>query len=93
MPRQIFVKAGFTQAYGKLVESEQRLVDHALQRFERYLQTNEAPVGLGVKHLGARTYEFRAGLSLRIVYVIEEKKIFLSLLGTHDEVRRYLRRQ
>lgn len=93
MPRQIVTKGGFERAYHKLSETDQDLVDEALKKFQHYLQTNKASVGLGLKHLGGRTYEFRAGLALRVVYVVEKEQVVLSLLGTHDEVRRFLKRQ
>ena len=93
MSRQIIVKAGFERAYRRLPEADRHLVDEALKRFDLYLRTHQAAAGLGLKHLGSRTYEFRAGLALRIVYVAEGEKIVLSLLGSHDEVRRFLKRQ
>lgn len=93
MPRQIVTKVKFEAAYRHLPENEKRLVDKALENFQKYLDTGEIPGGLGVKHLGRRTYEFRAGLALRIIYVVEGEQIILALLGSHDEVRRFLRRQ
>ena len=93
MPRQIVTKARFERAYHQLSAADQERVDEALKRFQRYLQTNEAPFGLELKHLGGRTYEFRAGLALRIVYVAEGEEVALSLLGTHDEDRRFLKCQ
>jgi len=78
MPRQLVAKARFLRAYRQLPETDQRLVDVVLRHFEHYLRTNSAPAGLGVKHFGGRTYEFRAGLAL---------------LGTHDDVRRFLKSQ
>lgn len=93
MAYEVFIKASFARAYDRLSESDQRVVDTALRRFRHYLANRMAPVGLGVKHLGEQIYEFRAGLSLRVVYFIEGDKIYLTLLGTHDEVRRYLKLQ
>ena len=91
MPRKILTKAGFEHAYRRLSESDQRLVDEALRHFGDYLQTGQAPLGLGIKHLGSRTYEFRASLGLRVVYVAAGETIYLALLGSHDEVQRYLK--
>ena len=93
MPRQLVAKASFVRVYDGLSETNRQLVDEALRRFQHYLRTNEAPVGLGLRHLGGRTYEFRAGLALRVVYVAERDELVLTLLGNHDEVRRFLRRQ
>lgn len=92
MPRQLVAKARFLRAYQRLGEADQQLVDAALKQFQHYLQTGEAPVGLSVKHLGGRTYEFRISLALRGVYVVEGDLVVLSLLGSHDEVRRFLKR-
>ena len=93
MPRQIVAKARFFRAYHRLSEADQGLVDSALKHFQDYLQTGQAPVGLGIKRVGGRTYELRVSLALRIVYVIEGNSAVLCLLGNHDEVRRFLRRQ
>ena len=93
MSRQIVTKAAFESAYRRLKAVEQELVNDALTRFQHYLKTGEAPVGLGIKHLGGRTYEFRAGLALRTVYVVDGERVVLALLGTHDAVRRFLKRQ
>ena len=93
MSRQIVTKARFERAYRQLSGTDQELVDEALDRFQHSLQTNKAPVGLGLRHLGGRTYEFRAGLALRAVYVVEKEQVVLSLLETHDEVRRFLKHQ
>lgn len=93
MPRKIFRAPAFLRTYCRLSTPQQQLVDAALKKFEAYLATKQAPAGLGAKHVGGRTYEFRAGLALRIVYVIERDTIVLALLGSHDEVRRFLRRQ
>ncbi|MBI4353301.1 MAG: hypothetical protein HY593_05180 [Candidatus Omnitrophica bacterium] len=93
MPRRIITKPRFERAYQALSSSAQEAVDAALRQFGHYLKIGAAPVGFGMKHLGKGVYEFRAGLALRIVYIVEEDEIVLSLLGTHDEVRRFLKRR
>jgi hypothetical protein len=47
--------------------------------------------GLGIRKLGARLFECRAGLSLRFVFQDRPDDLFVAFLGTHDEVRRLLR--
>jgi len=93
MARQLVAKAKWRRAYHRLSDANQRLVDEALRRFRHYLSTGEAPVGLGITHLGGRTYEFRIGLGLRSVYVVEGQEVVLVLLGNHDDVRRFLKHQ
>jgi hypothetical protein len=46
---------------------------------------------LGLRKLGGRVYEFRVGLKLRIVFRHDADTLFLLLIGTHDEVRRFIR--
>ena len=85
--------ARFGRAYRRLQEPDQRLVDHALAGLAAYIETGHGAMGLGVKKLGPGVFELRAGLGLRIVYVEEGSRVMLALLGNHDEVRRFLRRQ
>ena len=93
MPRQVVTQARFLRAYHRLSDADQGLVGSVLKHFQDYLHTGHAPVGLGIKRVGGRTYELRVSLGLRIVYVIEGSEVGLSLLGNHDEVRRFLRQQ
>ena len=93
MPRQVVAKARFLRAYHRLSEADHGLVDSALRQFRDDLHAGHAPMGLGIKPVGGRTYELRVSLALRVVYVIEGNLVVLSLLGNHDEVRRFLRRQ
>ena len=92
MARQYVVKADFQRAYDRLSVPEQALVTKALRFLSHYLHTGEAPVGLGLKKLGPGIYEFRAGLALRGVYVEEGDLVALALLGSHEAVRRFLKR-
>ena len=92
MPRRLVIKASFQRSYDRLSEPEQALVKKSLKLLGHALGTGQAPVGLGLKTLGPGVYEFRAGLALRGVHVEEGDLLVLALLGSHDEVRRFLRR-
>ena len=93
MPRQIIIKARFERVYYRLSEQNLRMVDAGLKDFEDYLKTGKAPVGLGIKHLGSKTYEFRVSLALRVLYILDEDRVILAFLGTHDELNRFLKNQ
>lgn len=93
MAYAIVLTKRFTRSYQRLATHERSLVEDSLQQLRGYLQTGHAPVGLGVKRLWRKTYECRAGLALRIVYVIEGTTAYLALLGRHDDVQRFLRNQ
>jgi len=48
--------------------------------------------GLGVRKLGGKIFECRGTLSLRFVFQDRPGALYVSFLGTHDEVRALLRR-
>ncbi len=93
MARTLVHTVRFRRAYRRLHGEDQQLVDRAVIQLTHYLETGHASVGLGVKKLIPAVYEVRVGLALRIVYVEGETKVYLALLGHHDEVRRFLKRQ
>lgn len=92
MPHQFVIKAGFQRAYDQLSRDQQALVKKSLRLFQHYLHTGDAPSGLGLKKLGDGVYEFRIGLALRAVSIEEGPLFALVLLGSHDQVRRFLKR-
>ena len=93
MTRRVVSTERFERAYHQLNDPDQEIVNGALLRLSRYLETRQASVGLGIKKLGPGVFEVRAGLFLRIVYIEEGFQVFLAFLGDHDEVRRFLKRQ
>ena len=93
MGRVLVPTKRFTRAYRRLAARDQELVDQAIQSLRGYLDTGQAAAGLGITKLGPGVFEARAGLALRLVYVEEGSEAVLVLLGNHDEVRRFLRRQ
>ena len=47
--------------------------------------------GVGIRALGQGLYECRYGLSLRLVFAAYDGLLYFHIVGTHDEVRRFLR--
>ena len=92
MPRQVVVKARFQRAYDRLGVDEQLRVKKSLQLFQEYLASGKASLGFGLRKLAPGIYEFRVGLALRCVCVEQGDVLVLALLGSHDEVRRFLRK-
>ena len=91
MVRQLILKARFQRAYDRCSPDDRDRVKKALRLLQEYLNTGQAPVGLGLKKLGSGVYEFRVGLALRGVYVEEGPALALALLGSHAEVRHFLK--
>ena len=48
--------------------------------------------GLGIRKLGERLFECRGTLALRFLFQDRPAELFVSFLGSHDEVKALLRR-
>ena len=48
--------------------------------------------GLGIRKLGGKLFECRGTLALRFVFQDRGSELYVSFLGTHDEVKALLRR-
>jgi len=48
--------------------------------------------GLGIRKLGEKLFECRGNLALRFIFQNRPDALFVSFLGSHDEVRALLRR-
>jgi hypothetical protein len=86
----IYYRPGFERRYRKLRPSQQSRVDSAVARFAEKLGRPHEHGGLGLRAFG-RYLEFRAGLELRILALPESGDFFLMFVGTHDELRAYVR--
>ena len=93
MPRQVVFKASFWKSFKALGRDDQNLVNESLGKFQNYPLTGQSTVGLGLKLLDRKIYEFRAGLFLRVLYKMSEREIVIGFVGTHDQVLRFLKRQ
>ena len=47
--------------------------------------------GLGIRKLGNKLFECRAGLALRFIFQDRPTDLFVSFLGNHDEIKALLR--
>jgi len=61
------------------------------QQIKSYIETQNAPYGLRIRKIGPRTFEGRVTDKIRIIWVREEETVYFCLLGTHDEVRRFIK--
>ena len=52
----------------------------------------ELSVGMGLKNLRKSFWEIRKGLKLRILFRWKSDHVEFVLAGTHEEIRRYLKR-
>jgi hypothetical protein len=81
----IYYQASFHRRYKKRMA-----VDDAVARFEQSVGRPHEHRGLGLRPFG-RYLEFRAGIALRVLALPEGGDFFLVCVGSHDEVRAYIR--
>ena len=85
--------ASFLRSLDDMPPDRVERVRVALQRFINAMDMGQTPHGLGLKPLRNGYWEFRAGLSDRIVFHRDGDLISFVLVGTHDGIKRFLRRQ
>lgn len=90
--KQIGVLPSFERSAKKLTLFDKAQFAESLEEFKKFILTGQAPVGFGFKKINHDKYEFRAGLRLRIVVKLEVDTYYLVLVGSHDQVKRYLRK-
>jgi mRNA-degrading endonuclease RelE of RelBE toxin-antitoxin system len=79
----------FERALRKLSPSEFEIVSNALRKLPDAF--GKPHLHQGLRKLRPQLYEFRAGLHRRILFRREADSLFLILLGTHEEIRRFLK--
>ena len=47
--------------------------------------------GIGIRKLGDKLFECRAGLSLRFIFQDRPNEMYVSFLGNHDEIKALLK--
>ena len=95
MPLRSAFKSAFQKAFDKLTQEKQLLVLKALEALAQYFRSGQASYGLHIKKLYGRgateTFEARVSADLRLVWVETEEEAVFSLIGGHEEVRRFLK--
>ena len=86
----IYYRSGFERRYHKLGRLQQSSVDSAIARFQEKVGRPHEHAGISIRAFG-RYLEFRAGLDLRILALPESGDFFLVCVGSHDEIRAYIR--
>ena len=92
---QFIYKARYLKQFDRFSRQEQVLIHETDRHIRAYYATRQAPFGLRMKHLYAKgplkIFEARVTQATRIVWVEQDDAIYFGLVGSHDEVKRYLR--
>jgi hypothetical protein len=88
---KLVYKKEFLRQFDLYPASLQQLVLDADIQIKSYLEKRTAPYGLRIKKIGPNTFEARVTDKIRIVWVEKEEVVYFALLGTHDEVMRFIK--
>jgi mRNA-degrading endonuclease YafQ of YafQ-DinJ toxin-antitoxin module len=89
---KIALAEGFQRDVRALSETHRLAVFEAMLALPRVLGDPHTHSGLGIRKLHASgIWEVRVGLGLRLVFALEADRLTLVRVGSHDEIRRFLR--
>lgn len=91
-PLELELDPGLLAQLRALPKAERVKIGAILNRLRTSFGRPHEHRGLGVRSLGAGVYECRHGLALRLVFQVEAGTLYVHFMGTHDEVRRFLRK-
>ena len=84
--------AAFKRAYRGIDGTRQERADSTLLKLADAFETGQIPQGLGLKPLQHGVWEARSGIHDRILFRREPDDVVeLLLIGTHDEIKRFLK--
>ena len=89
-------KKDYLKRFDRYPSQEKELIISADKEIRDYYATRGAPYGLRIKKLyqgsNDKSFEARVSDKIRIVWVESGELVVLIILGSHDEVRNYIKR-
>ena len=89
---EYFYTAAFERSLKGFDENQKQRIQKALQLGIAFFETSSLPSGLGLKPLQKGIWEIRAGLADRILFRKNKNGIEFLLAGSHDDIKRFLKR-
>lgn len=89
--KRILILPSFERSVDKLTSREKKQLAKSLDSFNNFIITGRASFSLRFKKIDYDKYEFRVNIKLRLIVKEEDDIFYLVLVGSHDEVKRYLR--
>lgn len=89
-------KKSFLKIFDLYDSNYQKLIVYTENEIRKYYTSQKIPYGLGIKKLYdngiEKVYEARVSDKIRIVWIKSKDLVVFTLLGNHDEVRRYIKK-
>lgn len=89
--KKILILPSFERSVARLTLQEKSRLFKSLEEFNNYLLTHRATFCFRLKKISYDKYEFRVDLKLRVIVKKEADIFYLVLVGTHEDIRKYLR--
>ncbi|MDP2211202.1 MAG: hypothetical protein Q8J63_05640 [Candidatus Aquicultor sp.] len=85
-------KPSFERMFKKLEPGAKIRVVDAIFSLIDFFETGQRTVGLGLKQLRGDFWEIRVDLKIRVLFVFESDTVSFIIVGTHDDISKFLRR-
>lgn len=92
MEAVIFTRPKFDRSYRSLTAQHQAAVKVAIARVESAFGHPHLHSGIGLRPFG-KYFEFRAGLDVRVLFLVEGGDLHLCFAGNHNQVRVFIKNQ
>lgn len=84
----------FDKTFNRLPISKQLKVIEVVDILISFLETkSRLTKGIGIKKLRKNFWEVRISLKLRILFKIQKGLLIFVLVGSHDDIKRYIRKR
>lgn len=89
-------KKDYLKRFDRYPQTEKKLVISADKQIRNYYTMHSAPYGLRIKKLYQdskdKIFEARVSDKIRILWVESGDLVVFTILGSHDEIRNYIKR-
>jgi len=89
--KKILILPSFERSVKFLSMKERKQLAKSLEVFNNFVLTGKTSSGLRFKKINHDKYEFRVTIRLRIIVKGEGDVFYLVLVGSHDQVKKYLK--
>ena len=84
--------SSFERSLKRLDSPKRNLIVKTINHFIDFYESNQKPVGLGLKHLKNNYWEIRASIRDRIIFYRQNDLIQFIIVGNHDDIKMFLRK-
>jgi hypothetical protein len=89
--KEIELDEDFRKAVKALSKMERGVIGQAIADIQEAFGSPHVHSGIGIRKLKPGLYEARTDLGQRLLFQDREDCLFFFMLGSHDEIRKYLR--